>query len=83
MDKIKFVDAKTIPIKCRAHLGSVEISLEEFSQLKEGDVLVLDHKVTIPLEFATEKDTLFYGFPGRVKEQKALKIEVSCDGDHA
>jgi flagellar motor switch protein FliM len=61
-------------------LGNAFINLNEFTELKKGDVLILDKDSDKPLDIMVEGLQKFKGVPGVVKGNKAIKI-VETLGD--
>jgi flagellar motor switch protein FliM len=61
-----------VPLK--AVLGRTEISVHDFLDLKEGDVLPLDSKVHADVEVFVGELMKFYAKPGLKKNKMALKI---------
>jgi flagellar motor switch protein FliM len=55
-------------------LGSTDISLQDFTELKEGDVIKLDCSVNDDLMICINGETKFSGRPGTSKNHIAVKI---------
>ena len=56
-------------------LGRTELSVGDFLNLREGDVLILDKSYKQPLIAKVEEVKLFEGFAGRYKNKKVFKVE--------
>lgn len=57
-----------------AILGKVEITIRDFLELTEGDVLLLSTKIDSSIPVMLENKHLFDAFPGSHRKSKALKI---------
>jgi len=55
-------------------LGRTEISVQEFLNLKEGDLVPLNHESAMPLNVQVEGVTKFRGFQGSYKGKQAIRI---------
>jgi flagellar motor switch protein FliM len=56
-------------------LGSTSLSVKDFMNLKEGDIIVLDNDNKKPITAQVEGITLYEGFAGRCKNKKVFKVE--------
>jgi len=56
-------------------LGKTELSVSDFLNLREGDILILDKSYKKPLTGTVEEVKLFEGFAGRYKNKKVFKVE--------
>jgi flagellar motor switch protein FliM len=56
-------------------LGKTELSVGDFLNLREGDILILDKHFKQPLIGKVEDIKLFEGFAGRFKNKKVFKVE--------
>ncbi len=56
-------------------LGKTELSVGDFLNLREGDILILDKHFKQPLIGKVEDVKLFEGFAGRFKNKKVFKVE--------
>ncbi len=54
--------------------GSCKISLNEFLDIKEGDILKLDNKLTEDLVVKVNNEKKFFARPGRLKNNVCVKI---------
>ena len=72
-DKIlqKLLD-REVPVV--AELDRYKIKLRDFLQLKEGDIIKLDKKITDPITIYVKNKKKFLGKLGVVKDHKAVKI---------
>lgn len=59
--------------------GQTEISLKDFLDLKEGDVLKLDNAATEDLIVDVNGERKFYSRPGRIKDKVCVKITERYD----
>ncbi len=58
----------------RANLGSVEITIGDLLNLKKGDIVTLDSRVTDDIEVCVEDEMKFYGKPGYAGKYKGVEI---------
>ena len=56
-------------------LGKTALSVGDFLNLREGDILILDKNYQQPLIAKVEDIKLFEGFAGRYKNKKVFKVE--------
>lgn len=66
---------KETPLELTVHLGSTQLSIRDFLNLKEGDILVLDKTYKSPLTAHVEGIPKFRGYAGRARNRKVYKIE--------
>ncbi len=66
---------KETPLELTVELGSAHLSIRDFLNLKEGDILVLDKAYKSPLTAHVEGIPKFRGYAGRASNQKAYKID--------
>ena len=57
-----------------AILGKMEITIREFLELTEGDVLLLPTKIDSSIPVMLENKHIFDAYPGSHRKSKALKI---------
>ncbi len=57
------------------NLGSSSLSIKDFMNLKEGDIIVLDNESGKPITAKVEGIPLYEGFAGRYKNKKVFKVE--------
>jgi flagellar motor switch protein FliM len=63
------------PVEMVVRLGSASLSVKDFMNLKEGDIIVLDNDNKKPLTAQVEGINLYEGFAGRYKNKKVFKVE--------
>ncbi len=68
----KHLNATSVPIT--VELGKSSISIKDLSELKKGDVLVLENKIQDEQIVKVYNKVLFYGHPGISNNHKAIKI---------
>jgi flagellar motor switch protein FliM len=56
-------------------LGKASLSVGDFLNLREGDILILDNNYQQPLLATVEDIKLFEGYAGRYKNKKVFKVE--------
>ncbi|HEX2965982.1 MAG TPA: flagellar motor switch protein FliM [Syntrophorhabdaceae bacterium] len=64
-----------VPLEMRALLGRKKMSIQEFMQITEENIIVVDHYVNDPIDIAIYDTTKFRGKMGIYKGNKAVKIE--------
>ena len=74
---IKKLDTSLVDIKDL--FGQTEITLQDFLDLKEGDVLKLDNAATEDLIVEVNGERKFYARPGRVKDKVCVKVTDRYD----
>ena len=57
------------------NLGNAALSVSDFLNLREGDILILDKEYQQPLVAEVEDVKLFEGYAGRYKNKKVFKVE--------
>jgi flagellar motor switch protein FliM len=57
------------------NLGRSALSVKDFMNLKEGDIIVLDNESRKPIIGQVEDIPLYEGFAGRYKNKKVFKVE--------
>ncbi|MCH8883219.1 MAG: flagellar motor switch protein FliM [SAR324 cluster bacterium] len=65
---------KGAKVEVITELGRVEINVQDFLNLKVGDIVSLDQEVDKPLTVTVEGITKFKGFQGSYKGHQALKV---------
>ena len=65
---------KGAKVEVVTELGRVEINVQDFLNLKVGDIVSLDQEVDKPLIVTVEGITKFKGFQGAYKGHQALKV---------
>jgi flagellar motor switch protein FliM len=66
---------RELPIEVSVELGVVELPLAQAADLAEGDLLILNQRVSEPLTVRVDKQAKFRGWPGRVGSRQSLQIE--------
>jgi flagellar motor switch protein FliM len=67
-----------LPLALSVELGSVALPLTYLAQLKPGDVLILDQRVTEPLRAAIAGRDKFRVWPGRVGARQAVQVAAAA-----
>jgi flagellar motor switch protein FliM len=62
-------------VTMNVNLGNAELSVGDFLNLREGDILILDKNYQHPLIAKVEDIKLFEGYAGRFKNKKVFKVE--------
>lgn len=62
-----------------AEIGSANIPVKDFVELKEGDILVLNKSIHSPLNAYIGKSKKFLGVPGKSNRKMAFRIEQILD----
>jgi flagellar motor switch protein FliM len=65
---------KETPMELTVDLGSAQLSIRDFLNLKEGDILVLDNSYKSPLTAHVEGIPKFMGFAGKAHNRKVYRI---------
>ena len=65
---------QSAPLSVTAILGRSQLTIEEFLQLREGDVIQLDQGISDPLLVKARNKTKFYAQPGQLKNKMAVQI---------
>jgi len=63
-----------IPIEVDVLLGKATVAVSNLMNLTEGDVLILDRKVSEPIEALIEDKVFFHGFPVKSSNRYALAV---------
>ena len=65
-------------------LGKMMIDVEDFIELRENELILLDTKITEPLVGRIQKQKKFNVVPGKIGKHKAVRIETIVDeeGDY-
>ncbi len=64
-----------VPVEIKALLGKKKISLKEFVNIKEGNIILVDRYVNDPIEILIGDKPKFKGKMGILKGNKAVQIE--------
>jgi flagellar motor switch protein FliM len=70
---------RELPIVVSVELGMVELPLAQVADLAQGDLLVLNQRVSEPLLVRVDNRAKFRGWPGRVGSRQSLQIESLCE----
>jgi flagellar motor switch protein FliM len=65
---------ENISLHFRCLLGKAILSEESFAHLKEGDIILLDQKLSQPLEVRVNEEKLFKAYAGAKNRRKAVQI---------
>jgi flagellar motor switch protein FliM len=71
---------RDLTLEFSASLGSIELPLSQISQLRVGDVVVLDQRCGEPLTASVDGKQKFQGWPGRVGNRQAVMIHALLEG---
>lgn len=71
--ELEFV-VKNLPAEWTVRLGSATLNLARLGQIKPGDVIVLDQRVTLPLEAQINGVPRYHVWPGTVGRALAVRI---------
>jgi flagellar motor switch protein FliM len=69
-----------LPVEVTVILGAVELPLAYLAQLRAGDVLILNQRVSDPLTASVAGEKRFRVWPGRLGFQQAFQIESLIEG---
>jgi flagellar motor switch protein FliM len=70
---------RELPIDVSVELGMVELPLAQVADLAEGDLLILNQRVSEPLTVRVDNRAKFRGWPGRVGSRQSLQIQSLCE----
>ncbi|MBN1627568.1 MAG: FliM/FliN family flagellar motor switch protein, partial [Deltaproteobacteria bacterium] len=62
-------------VEMTVNLGRTSLSIKDFMNLKDGDIIVLDNESSRPILAKVEGIPLYEGFAGRYKNKKVFKVE--------
>jgi flagellar motor switch protein FliM len=57
-----------------AMLGRANMTMGALTELKVGDLVLLDQKIDEPLEVTVDRQRFFMGWPGRIGQRQAIEI---------
>ena len=77
---ISKLDASNVDL--RVEFGSCKITLDDFLQLNEGDIIKLDNKVDDDLIVKVNGEKKFFARPGTIKDKICVKISDVYDEMH-
>jgi flagellar motor switch protein FliM len=69
-----------LPVELTVVLGTVELSLAELAKLSEGDLVILNQRVSEPLTAYLAGEKKCKGWPGRVGSRQAFEVESFLEG---
>lgn len=67
--------AMRIRFDVTVRLGSARLHVSELANLREGDVIVLDQRVSDTMPAFVDERCIFHGWPGRVGNRQAFQVE--------
>lgn len=67
---------RSMHTECEVRLGRVHLTAPQVAQLRVGDVVVLDQRVSEPLIASIRGEPKFQGWAGRVGNRQAFEIET-------
>jgi flagellar motor switch protein FliM len=70
-----------VPVTVKALLGTADLAVRELTDLRLGDVLVLDSVVTDEVAVTVEDETKYLGWPGLLRNHRAIKIASVLEDD--
>ncbi|MEZ6095528.1 MAG: FliM/FliN family flagellar motor switch protein [Pirellulaceae bacterium] len=65
---------QNIPVEMVVVLGSVKLSMQELTQLSEGDIVRLNQRIDEPILGLIDDEAIFKGWPGRLGVDRVFKI---------
>lgn len=68
-----------MPVRIVARLGEATIPISQLFELKPGDVMILDQRVTEPISVCVEDQAKFQGWPGRIGHRQAVLLQSPDD----
>ncbi len=71
---------KKVKLGMRAHIGSAEVPLSKLNGMSEGDLIVLDRKISEPVSLYLEGIPKYRGIPGTINGKKAVKLISVIEG---
>jgi flagellar motor switch protein FliM len=66
-------------VEFSVRLGATELPVSQLTRLRAGDVVILDQRVSEPLEACIAGQTRFHVWPGRVGPRRAFQIDSLVD----
>lgn len=74
-DHEKFAkNLQPVPVELKTDLGEAEISIADFSDMEEGDIIQLDKKTSKPLTMSVANKPYFHVKPGIVEDRMAVEV---------
>jgi flagellar motor switch protein FliM len=71
---------REVPVDLSARLGETTMHISQLAQLRAGDVVILDQRVSEPVLVCVEDRAKFRAWAGRVGARQALFVESSVEG---
>jgi flagellar motor switch protein FliM len=68
-----------VPVELAVSLGTAELSLVQLARLAVGDMVILDQRVTEPLEASVGGNRKYRGWAGRIGSTQAFQIQSLTD----
>lgn len=69
------------PVELKAEIGTVNLKLSEVNSLKKDSIIVLNKKISEPIDIYLENCKKFLGTPHLLDDRKVLKIEEIINSD--
>jgi flagellar motor switch protein FliM len=66
---------RELPVEITVDLGTIELPISQLAALAAGDLLILNQRVSEPLNVRVDNRPKFRGWPGRVGLRQALQVE--------
>jgi len=67
-------NVQAIPVQLVVRLGRARVQVAELAEMRVGDVLLLNQRLTEPLQAEVSGKVTFVGWPGRVGNRQAFQI---------
>jgi flagellar motor switch protein FliM len=71
---------REMPVEVVVRLGNTSLRVSELTKLRAGDVLVLDQRISEPLQADVNGELRYRGWPGRSSSRQAFQIATLVDG---
>lgn len=71
---MRFMKIESFPIDVGALLGQAELSMEAYSGLQIGDIILLDQSISDPLPILIEGEEALRGSIGLLETHKAILV---------
>jgi flagellar motor switch protein FliM len=68
-----------MPVELSVRLGETELPVSQLTRLRAGDLVILDQRVSQPLQACVGGHARFQGWPGRVGPRRAFQIDSLVD----
>ncbi len=66
---------RELPVEVTVDLGTIDLPIAQLAALAPGDLLILNQRVSEPLNVRVDRRPKFRGWPGRVGVRQSLQIE--------